>query len=65
MMLNVIPVRVDEVDDADGGSDDEAEGAGDEHAPEAPTHLELEQDILEDEKVRKLEYFLQFYESLL
>ena len=43
-----LPVRVDEVNDADGGADEEAERPGDEHAPEAPTHLELEHDILED-----------------
>ena len=41
-------MRVDEVNDADGGADEEAERAGDEHAPEAPAHLEFEQDILED-----------------
>ena len=40
-------MRVDEVNDADGGADEEAERPGDEHAPEAPAHLELEHDILE------------------
>merc|ERR1719264_1162445 len=33
-------VRVDEVNDADGGADEKAERSGDEHAPEAPPHLE-------------------------
>ena len=42
------PVRVDEVNDADGGTNEEAERAGDEHAPKAPAHLELKQHILED-----------------
>ena len=41
-------MRVDEVNDADGGADEEAERPGDEHAPETPAHLELEHDILED-----------------
>lgn len=41
-------MRVDEVNNADGGADEEAERPGDEHAPEAPAHLELEHDILED-----------------
>ena len=42
-------MRVNEVNDANGGADEEAEGAGDEHAPKAPTHFELEQHILENE----------------
>ena len=40
-------MRVDEVNDANGGADEETERSGDEHAPKAPAHLELEQDILE------------------
>ena len=43
-------MRVDEVNDADGGADEKAERSGDEHAPEAPPHLELEHHILEDER---------------
>ena len=44
------PVRVDEVNDADGGADEKTERSGDENAPEAPAHLELEHDILKDER---------------
>ena len=47
LVISESPVRVDEVNDADGGTDEEAERASDEHAPKAPAHLELEQDILE------------------
>ena len=47
-----LPVRVDEVNDADGGADEEAERPGDEHAPEAPAHLELEHDILKNEEMK-------------
>ena len=47
-------MRVDEVNDADGGADEEAERPGDEHAPEAPAHLELEHDILKKMKKRKI-----------
>ena len=45
-----LPVRVDEVNDADGGADEEAERPGNEHAPEAPAHLKFEHDILKDEE---------------
>ena len=41
-------MRVDKVNNADGGADEEAERPGDKHAPEAPAHLELEHDILKD-----------------
>ena len=58
-------MRVDEVNDADGGTDEEAERASDEHAPEAPAHLELEQDILKYGRLKLFQTFCINYMLLL